>query len=73
MHNALTHIACTFSGIISVSQRESHIVVACGVHCTGLQELLLEFFHEDHGSQYSRVCILAPGEPSISVQELILK
>ena len=37
------------------------------------RDFLAEFFHEDHGSQNSRVCILALGEPNLRVQELILK
>lgn len=63
-----------FSGGMRVSGKESHIVVCCDTTAAvGLQNFLLEFFHEDHGGVSAKVCVMMPGDPSLAVQELILR
>lgn len=40
--------------------------------CPGIPEFLAEFFHEDHGFQGAKCCILVPAEPSMYMQALML-
>ena len=62
-----------YSGVMNVASKESHIIVACDVACTGIPDFLAEFFHEDHGFQNAKICLLVPGEPNMYMQALILR
>eukprot|EP00753_Platysulcus_tardus_P008586 PLAT1612.1.p1 GENE.PLAT1612.1~~PLAT1612.1.p1 ORF type:complete len:1578 (+),score=844.35 PLAT1612.1:152-4735(+) len=49
-----------------------HIIVCCGVRCSGLPTFLREFFHEDHGLQDSKVVLLIPEEPDFTMKATLL-
>lgn len=69
----LHRMRSAYSGNMETTVKESHVILACDARCMGIQDFLVEFFHEDHGAQNSRVCIVTPDEPSLLTQELILK
>lgn len=69
----LARLRSNFAGTLSVRDGHSHIILCCDLECTGVSDFLNEFFHEDHGAQNTRVCLLVPGEPTMHTNELLLR
>lgn len=69
----LTRMKSAYSGSLSLTDGHAHVIVACDVACAGVTDFLKEFFHEDHGSTATRVCLLAPGEPTVALKSLLLQ
>mmetsp|Transcript_26577 Transcript_26577/g.92376 ORF Transcript_26577/g.92376 Transcript_26577/m.92376 type:complete len:1263 (-) Transcript_26577:93-3881(-) len=69
----LARLRSAYAGVLSVRDGHSHIIVCCDLECLGVHDFLKEFFHEDHGAQNTRVCLLVPGEPTMQSKELLLR
>jgi len=69
----LTRMRSAYGGRLSLTDGHAHIIVCCDVACAGVNDFLKEFFHEDHGAQATRVCLLAPGEPTVAIKSLLLR
>lgn len=69
----LMRMRSAYAGALSRSDSQNYILVCCDLECKGVAQFLQEFFHDDHGVQNTRICLLVPGEPSAVFRDFLLR